>query len=171
MEIHLEKTQDPLILSALNESVQEYHHVHYPADFKAYNQTEIARAFEEMLSSADCYAYVARVNQEPVGYILCFLQQRKENAFQYAQRNLHIDQIGIKETHRKMGIGQALMHHVFKLAHELNVDQIQLDHWAVNVEAKRFFEHLGFELSKANMRLSSKTFSILRENNFNINSF
>lgn len=145
MEIKIEQTKDPSEISKLNESVQSIHHRLFPEDFKEYNFNSVTKFFEKILISDDSYAFLAKVDNVPAGYILCFLKVRNENEFQHANKVLYIDQISIRDKFKNHGVGKKLVNKAFELAKQLNVTEIQLDHWVKNEGAGDFFLKLGFE--------------------------
>jgi len=152
MDIQIEQTKDHEVISKLNEPVQTLHHQLYPKDFKKFDLNSATHFFKEILISADSYAFLAKIDAEPVGYILCMLKTRKENEFQHEKKILYIDQISINDEFRKQGIGKKLMHKAFELANELHVTEIQLDHWVNNDSACSFFKQLGFRYYNYKMK-------------------
>lgn len=153
MNIKIEQTKDYEVVSRLNESVQTLHHKLYPDDFKKFDLSSVIVFFKRILDSNDSYAFVAQVDSEPVGYILCMLQTKKENEFQYEKKTLYIDQISVNKEFRKQQIGKLLMNEAFDLAEKLKVSEIQLDHWTKNEEANGFFKSIGFEYYNSKMKI------------------
>ena len=152
MDIQIKRTKDHGVIAKLNESVQTLHYRLYPREFKKFDLSSATNFFKKILISNDSYAFIAEVDTEPVGYILCILKTRKENEFQYEKKTLCIDQISLNDEFRKLGIGRNLMNEAFELAKELRVTEIQLDHWVNNEDAGRFFKQMGFEHYKYKMK-------------------
>lgn len=156
MDITIEHTKDHVLLAQLNEAVQSLHHRLYPEDFKKFDLCAATNFFERILVSTDSYAYVAKVDSETVGYILCMVQTRKENEFQYERKVLYVDQISIKHDFRKKGIGRKLVSKAFELAKKMEVTEVQLDYWGKNEEADHFFKHMGFGCYNFKMKRACK---------------
>lgn len=152
MNIQIEQTTDYVLIAKLNEPVQTLHHQLYPGDFKKFDLYSANKAFEKLLSTPATYAFLAKKNSEPVGYMLCMIKTRKENAFQYEKKVLYIDQISVKENYKKQGIGKELMAKAIEFAKELEVSEIQGDHWFKNEAESNFFKHLGFEYYNFKMK-------------------
>lgn len=152
MDCKIERTKNHDVISKLNESVQTLHHKLYPDDFKKFDLSSVTLFFKEILASDDSYAFLAKVDSVPVGYILCMIRTRKENKFQYEKKALYIDQISINSEYRKQGIGRKLMNEAFELAKKLKIKEIQLDYWVKNEESNKFLEHLGFEYYNLKMK-------------------
>lgn len=144
MDIQINQTKDYILIAKLNESVQTFHHEVYPDDFKKFDLNSVTNFFKKNLASDNSYAFLAEIDSKPIGYLLCMVNSREENEFQYEKRVLYIDQISIENEFRKQGIGKKLMDKAFELAKELHISEIQLDHWVKNEEASNFFKQLGF---------------------------
>jgi len=142
--IKIEACKDAELLSELNEELQNLHHYLYPDQFKKHNKEEIVPALRKMLSHENCHGYVAYVEGEVAGYIVVFVNQRPETAFQKEMLILHLDQIFVKEEMREHKVAEAFMKKLKSIAHEIGASRIQLDHWSANDRARRFFEKSGF---------------------------
>jgi GNAT superfamily N-acetyltransferase len=152
--IHITETKDHILIAALNEEVQNLHHQMHPGIFKPFDKEGIEQMMAQFLADKQCKAYIAYNDEEPVGYIILFLQESGDNAFHYNTRSLYIDQVGVPEKHRKSGIGQALMQHAEQVARDNNINLIELDHWNANIVAAEYFRKQGYSLRKE--RLSKK---------------
>ena len=144
MDIEIEQTKDYNELARLNENVQTWHHQNFPSDFKTYNPSEIAKAFENLLANQDCFALIAKSKEESIGYVVAYFKTRPDSAFQYEKATLNIDQIAVVPGHRKLGVGNLLLEAVFEIAKEKGVSEIQLDYWSGNELAENFFSNNGF---------------------------
>lgn len=154
MEIKISETKDYELLAALNKEVQELHHSLYPNIFKPYNQEDVTSFFKEILKQSTTKAFTAYVGKEAAGYILLFLKEVPENPFQYSQRFILIDQIGVKNEYRKKGIGKLLLNKAFETAEEKQFKIIRLNHWTMNNDARSFFNKHGFNYFNENMHKS-----------------
>jgi ribosomal protein S18 acetylase RimI-like enzyme len=146
MEIRSATSKDSLILSALCRDVQSLHAEHHPHIFKMPLSDDFAVAFfDEILASPEFTAYLAEENGHPLGYILCRLVERPENAFTYPMRFLLVDQISVRPDAQRRGIGTALLKQAEDHARELGLAKLQLDSWDFNLEAHACFEKFSFE--------------------------
>ena len=146
MNIRQATPTDSFILSSLCKDVQSLHAEHHPDIFKAPESEDFATSFfEEALADLTTRIFIAKNEEQALGYILCKLMEREESPFTYARHYLMIDQIGVRPTARGQGIGAALIQQAEELAKELGVPRIQLDSWDFNVRAHAFFEKQGFQ--------------------------
>lgn len=144
MEIKIIDTKDYELLAMLNKEVQELHHSLYPNIFKPYNQEDVTSFFKEILEQNTTKAFVAYAGKEVTGYMLLFLKEVPENPFQYLQRFILIDQIGVKSEFRNNGIGELLLGKVYEITKEQHFKMIRLNHWTMNNDARSFFSKHGF---------------------------
>jgi ribosomal protein S18 acetylase RimI-like enzyme len=146
MEIRSATPKDSLTLSALCRDVQSLHAEHHPKLFKMAQSDDFAvEFFDEMLATPDVTAYIAEDGGRPLGYILCRLVDRPENAFTYPIRYLLVDQISVRPDAQRKGVGTALLKQAEDFARELGLAKLQLDSWDFNLEAHACFEKFGFE--------------------------
>lgn len=148
MKIRLATGEDAGILAGLNQDVQRIHADAMPHRFKQSDDlTPFRKDFEErILGNPNGYTFIAEVDGNPAGYISALIIQRPENAYTYAMRFVHIDQISVRPAFRKQGCGRALMQAVFDLAKREGIACVTLDTWAFNTEAHKFFARMGFEV-------------------------
>jgi ribosomal protein S18 acetylase RimI-like enzyme len=146
MEIRPATPKDSLTLSALCRDVQSLHAEHHPQVFKMPQSDKFAvEFFDEILASPEFTTYIAEADGRPLGYILCRLVDRPENAFTFTNRFLLIDQISVRPDAQRRGVGTSLLKKAEGLARELGFAKIQLDSWDFNLEAHACFEKFGFE--------------------------
>ena len=145
MSITIVEQKDANIITILNETVQNLHYEKYPEYFKAYDYQTIRKAIEELLTQDTWYSYVAYDDNKPIGYILFYVKEYKENPFRYSYKGIHIDQLSVIKEYQNKGIGSLLMKKAEDKGKENNVSQIELTYWDKNTEAKEFYDKKGFE--------------------------
>jgi ribosomal protein S18 acetylase RimI-like enzyme len=129
------------ILVEINRTVQTLHAALYPHDFKIIVDPSAVRAF---LSARLATIAIAEIEGEPVGYIWFEDQLRPETPFTPTRPRLYVHHVAVSPHARRRGVGAALMDHVEQRAAFQGVEEIALDAWVANVEAKRFFRARGY---------------------------
>jgi len=150
----IESSADAELLASLNKDIQNQHHHMRPELFKPHNYDEILGAFKTMLTDGKMRAYVAYEDKVAIGYVLFYVNERRESPFTYALRTVYIDQIFVNDRARKGGIGSALVEKVKDFARENEIKVLQLDHWTDNVLGRRFFGQAGFTYYNERMELN-----------------
>lgn len=146
--IRIAESTDHILIAALNSEVQQLHHELHPEIFKPFDKQGIEAAMRSFLTDNNCRAFVAWKEEEPVGYMILVLRETGDNAFHYNTRSVYIDQIGVPEKNRRLGIGQLLMSYAEQFAAEHGVNRLELDHWTANSMAAQYFRKQGYALAK-----------------------
>lgn len=144
--ITLQPTDDYLLIAELNEEVQELHARLFPQVFKPYDEASVEHALKKMINNLNCYAFVAFQDGTPIGYMVLLIKEQPENAFMFARESLYIDQIGVLSAYQKTGVGSLMMEQAERLAKELDLTRVELDHWTANTVAAAYFRNRGYTL-------------------------
>lgn len=144
--ITLQPTDDYRLIASLNEEVQELHARLYPQIFKPYNDVGIEHALKKMIGGLNCYAFVAFQDETPIGYMVLLIKEQPESAFTFARESLYIDQIGVLSEYQKTGVGSLMMERAERLAKELDMNRVELDHWTANTVAADYFRTRGYTM-------------------------
>lgn len=142
--IEIMSTRDHSCLAELNKIVQNWHAENYPDIFKAHDQAGTELFFKSALNDPNTSAFVAMVENEPVGYVLLMHITLPENVFQYERSFLQLDQLAVKKEYRGMGIGTKLLNRAVEYAKANQLHTIELSHWELNDLAKSLFVKAGF---------------------------
>jgi ribosomal protein S18 acetylase RimI-like enzyme len=146
MLIRLATPSDAPILARLNGVVQQVHHEALPDQFKAPDPDAVEPFFAEQLARLEVVAYVAdEAGGGAVGYVLGEELHRSDSAFTASGSALYIHHIAVDPAVRHRGCGRALIHAIEDEAQRRGIENLRLDYWTFNEQAKRFFASLGFE--------------------------
>lgn len=148
MNLSIEQTTDANLLAQLNQHVQNLHHQWYPHLFKPFHEANISAFFSEILLKSEVTAFVAKTENEAIGFVMVFQKTYPENPFKYTYTSLYIDQIGVTSHYQSKGVGKALIKHVEAFAQEKGITRLETDHWSKNQKAAAFFKAHGFGYSK-----------------------
>ena len=151
--LQIKPSNNAQLLAILNREVQEWHHNTYPQQFKAYNETGIHEAFQELLELPNWFAFAAWWDNEPVGYTFSFIREQPDSAFTYKSNIWVLDQICVKASFRRKGIACALLESAKNEALKKGIMLLEMNHWTENDLARNFFTNQGFQYFNERMRL------------------
>ncbi len=83
-----------------------------------------------------------------VGLVEVRMMRREEGRAHEANTVARIDLIVVKESHRRRGIGRALLARARRWAEDRSATGIMLDSYAFNIVAARLYEKAGFDVLK-----------------------
>lgn len=93
------------------------------------------------LENNNCKLAIAINNEEViVGYVWFFELEV------LGEMHVHINEIGTLENHRNLGIGSSLMNHVLEYCKLQNINHVELNVSAKNLQAVKFYENKQFEI-------------------------
>ncbi|WP_113888576.1 GNAT family N-acetyltransferase [Roseiarcus fermentans] len=145
LHIRAAKNDDFPVLAQLSEPVQKLHAALYPVDFKRdVDAVNVASFFERVAARPESAIAIAEQDGVPVGYIWFDISSRPENAFKPPQSFVYIHHVSVAPDARRRGVASAMLAYAKEKAHAAGVDEIRLDTWIANVEARQFFEAHGF---------------------------
>ncbi|OLN91275.1 hypothetical protein BMJ01_07190 [Staphylococcus saprophyticus] len=140
----IELTKDTKLLADLNKEVQDLHFQEYPKIFKPYNKEDIESFFDFIINNTEMVAELLLNNGKEVGYIIYQIKTVSENPFKYGYKSLFVDQICIRNNLQRKGFGKLTMEYLDNVAYKNDCDFIELDYWANNIKAEKFYEKLGY---------------------------
>jgi diamine N-acetyltransferase len=140
----IELTKDFKLVAKLNYEIQKHHIDLYEEYFRETKIEEVENYYKNQLEDPNWFCYIAYIDEEPIGYALFFIRNYEQNPFRKSYLGIHIDQISVLPRYKKQGIGTALMATIENFAKDKNATQLELTYWENNVEAKMFYEKLGF---------------------------
>ena len=144
MNIEISETKEFKTISHLVKEVQNLHSNFSPTIYKPFDYNEIQKVMDNMLSNEMNRVFVAKLNDEIIGYILIVIKNIPESAFYFTHQIIHVDQLSVSEKYKRNGVGAILMNKAEKLAKELNINRMELDFLEFNLNAKSFFHKKGF---------------------------
>ena len=149
IDVRKAKPGDAEIVAELNADVQALHVAAVPWLFK--DETMALDAVKRLLETPDNIVLIAKADAAPVGYLYAEHRRIPETPLTHPYEILHVHHISVRESHRRSGVGQALMDALRAAGKERDVERISADVWSFNDRAHRFFDSHG--LSPYMMRL------------------
>jgi ribosomal protein S18 acetylase RimI-like enzyme len=134
-------------ISLLNIDVQAAHASAMPSWFKPAGADTFPPDVVALLLDDPCnLVFIAEVESSPAGYAYAEIIDRPETSFNYAYQMVYVHHISVRPTHRRQGVGRALLEAVQAAASKRNIRMISLDVWTFNVGARAFFSRSGFKV-------------------------
>ena len=88
------------------------------------------------------------------GFAIVQYIDRPASAYQCARRFYHIEEFGVDAAFRRRGVGAALLAFCKQEAARMQFPRVELDVWAFNEDAQRFYEAIGFRTYRSLMELN-----------------
>lgn len=107
--------------------------------------------FNNIISDENSFCYVYEENNKIVGLLLALKKTNRAIPIAKQRNTYFIDDIVVDENNRRKGIGKSLYNFLLNKAMEEKIDAIELNVWAFNESAIRFYESIG--MSVKNMKL------------------
>ncbi|MCL2015344.1 MAG: GNAT family N-acetyltransferase [Defluviitaleaceae bacterium] len=149
--IRLAKPWDIKGILRLLAQIADLHRQNRPDIFKETGEKYTQSELEQMLADETAPIFVAVNNQNKVlGY--CFCNTRKtDHPMLKETKRLHIDDFCVDTAMQGKGIGKKLFARVLEFAQTQQITQIELNVWAFNENAIKFYENLGFAAQRVKM--------------------
>ena len=113
--------------------------------------------YDEVLKNPDKKLFVAEYEAEIVGLTLAEIKTSLDDPIYKHRKYIYIDEIAVAASHRRMGVGRALMERIQYWAVEQSIFEIELQVWERNAQAIGFYEKLGYQPWRRTMRFELKT--------------
>ncbi|WP_260258533.1 GNAT family N-acetyltransferase [Vibrio intestinalis] len=143
----------PLILPAqcndlemLNDLMYELHHEHHlqaPDSFKTAEEIEQEKSIARYLDNPDCLVFVAKINDEIVGFITGHFCELISTVSQPVQMG-SVDELYVSPSYRGKGIANALYQTLEQRFSEYGVKEVFVEVWHFNQGACEFYFDSGF---------------------------
>lgn len=131
-------------VGALFKQMDEQHYQAMPDVFKPVSEnTRPPEQIEKLINDETYLCLVAIVDEQICGAIFCHLAEI-ESLFHQAKRYVHVSELVVAEQFFGQGVAQALMAAAKQWAREQNMNQLNLNVYAFNERAIRFYEKEGF---------------------------
>ncbi len=116
-------------------------------DSPKYTEEDVCRLIDDektvILSALD--------KDEVTGYLIAKFKDGAAAKHIKSVRTLYVDDLCVKETHKREGIGTALFEEAKRIARENGCERIELNVWAFNKDAIEFYTKTGLSVSRMTM--------------------
>lgn len=119
-------------------------HVEARADLFRPDGRESVEELVERMNAPDHFLWVAESGGELVGCALARLDDKPENRWRFASRELSLEHIGVTPRHQRKGVGRMLWEAIRQTAVDHGVQRVTLSVWSFNTSARDFYTQAGF---------------------------
>lgn len=150
INIRYAESHDYSQVETIMQQVQDMHVNWRPDIYKRGGVVLPPEIFDEAVQNKEFI--VAETDDKIVG-LLFFMIRHIENNNQVTRDVLFIDSMAVAEGYRGQGVGHRLFEFVKQIRQQRNLDGIELQVNAKNLEAKAMYEKYGFTEKSINMEL------------------
>lgn len=141
-------------IPSINKLLYQVHKVHSdvrPDLFKKGGKKYTDSELSEIISDDKRPIFVAENESGILGYAFCIHKQFINDNSLTDVKTLYIDDLCVDEAARGMSIGKKLYEYVVEYAKKSGYYNVTLNVWADNINAVRFYEHIGLKIQKIGM--------------------
>lgn len=127
--------------------------------------------FNEILNDDTAFNYVYVIDDRIYGLIMATKKSNRAIPISNQKTTYFIEDIVVDKNYRRKGIGKKLYCFLRDKANEENIDAIELNVWAFNESAIKFYESLGMSVKNMKMeQLLNNAHIEIKNNEFKITS-
>ena len=140
-------------VNELRKQVNDLHVAGKPDVFKPGFGDELRDYVHEIFRDPDKEIVVAELRGKICGFAVLNHIVRPENPFMYERDYLDIDEFGVDENCRRMGIASGMIEFIRGYAVEKGYRRLELNMWEFNSGALAFYEAAGFTTFRRYMEI------------------
>ncbi len=133
-------------INRLRAQVNDVHVSGRPDIFRAGFNEELQNHVYQAFDSEDSDVIAAVSGGEICGFATVKYIVKPESPYSLERRFYQIEEFGVDEQHRRRGVATALIDFCKSEARAKGFDRIELDYWAFNEGAEKFYESVGFRV-------------------------
>ena len=140
-------------VNELQQMVSELHAAERPDIFRPGFCDELRQHGYSMWEAPDADVIVAEADGRIVEFALVRYIDRPASPYMCARRVYHIEEFGVDAAYRRGGVGTALIEFCRAEAAQRQFEKMELDVWAFNEGAQKFYEAAGFTVCRSYMEI------------------
>lgn len=151
--IRLANINDKNAVNNIRKQVHLLHAAARPDIFKQEFCGELADRFDYYLQENEYSVAVYCIDDKIVGFVVLKRVCQTANPYNIERNFLLVEELGVDCEYRRRGIGAGLIEYAKDYAIERGFSRIQLDMWAFNVSAEKFYLSQGFDTYRKYMEI------------------
>ncbi|MCR1952420.1 GNAT family N-acetyltransferase [Clostridium sp. DSM 100503] len=148
------KLEDYKYISNISKELHIFHVKNRPDIYKEASKTMCKSYFKELLNDEDIEIIVIVKNKKIVGYTMIRYIEIKNMDLLNDKFFAYIDEICIKESSRRQGLGRMLFDYTYDLVKSNGAEALELGVWSFNEGAIGFYKAMG--MVEKNIRMEKK---------------
>jgi ribosomal protein S18 acetylase RimI-like enzyme len=150
------KIQDTASLNELFTEELEYHAKLLPLMFNVPKTLIDESWLDSIINNENEHLAVIETENEIVGAILYKIKTNPNDIIFNKRRYGYVQEMIVKEPHRRQGIGKRLMDHAIEELKGLGISEIELNIWENNEIGIKFYEKYGFSTVQRRMKINKE---------------
>jgi ribosomal protein S18 acetylase RimI-like enzyme len=139
-------------VGAIYAEIEKLHRVALPQIFRAPDGPALSREYFEMMLVDERATWLVAAQQgELLGFVTVRMMQAPERPMLQPRGYAEVNNLAVRETYRRLGIGQALQQRAEQWAAERQLSEVELNVWEFNQAAVAFYEKLGYVTQRRTM--------------------
>lgn len=147
------RREDRDAVNRLREMVNALHVAGRPDIFRPGFCKDLQDQVDHFFKAEDYDVIVACVGDEVCGFSIVEYVHRPETAYGCARCFAHIQEFGVSPSFRRQSAATKMIEFCRQQACQRGFDRIELDVWAFNEEAEKFYEAMGFRCYRKYMAM------------------
>lgn len=156
MEIRKAQQEDIKQIVSILLQISEIHYKKREKIFKKKDKNQIEKNLIMTMNDQQMNVIVIFEKTVVYGVMIYKIKEVKNHINLNDSKVLWIDDLGIDEKHRRLGIGKMLIQEIYKIAETLKCERIELNCWEFNKSAIEFYEEQGMKTQRRIMEIDLK---------------
>ncbi|WP_294362525.1 GNAT family N-acetyltransferase [uncultured Clostridium sp.] len=154
INIRVAKVKDYKSICNISKELHLYHVKNRPDIYKQERKPIYKSYYNEILKDNNIEVIVITVDDKVVGYTIIRYVDLKNIDLLKDRYYAYIDEICIKETFRRQGLGKILFEYIYNLIKNKGAESLELGVWSFNKVALKFYKAMG--MVEKNIRMEKK---------------
>jgi len=134
---------------------RQIHQLHVDGRPDLFAPMQSSDVYEAHAQEKGMQLFLAERDEKVLGYALITYVHRPAGPYMCERKYMHVEEFCVDENCHRQGVGRALMEALRKDAAENDCPRIELDVWAFNEGARKFYESVGLTTYRYFMEINA----------------